>query len=424
MQNNSQIISPTSFRIDKYLVSDIYGFNGQIETDERLIRNIIYSVAEDYEHSLFGFGSLDPAKFAERWQYDPSYLRKRVAEPYQLRDLSPSEIESYRERISARKSQTKDESDKYVWDTHLENAIYILASKPFNFNTYGEFVVVDDRTKKEQVFKSHASFTLFSSISAVSRGRGKVVYAYTLNDNFEKNLTRYYIRGERESLLQLRGSGLDSLYLFLTNLKVNLALSGAGKTPSGDGALSFDNLCNLAGVPTHTKDGKEYEDRERKKLLNRALAKVNDTTELKFSVSWVKGPGATAAYTPVIDFGDGHLPRYNVKQPGLGRFVLDEERSTIQRQLIQREFLTIYKKLFSSGYRPIDEEDFNAWAIDNSRSKEEKATALKLAYIGIYGCIPENANDINKLVFDAIAHGNGRPFSDILKLVPFPRGRA
>lgn len=416
--NSTQLISPSSFRIDKYLVNDIYGFNGQIDTDDRLIRNIIYSVAEDYEHSLFGFGCIDPARFAEKWQYDPSYLRKRVADPYQLRDMSPEEIAEYRERITVKKASPKEEpSDRYVWDTHLENAIYILSNKPFNFNNYGQFSVVDDKTKQEKVIKSHASFTLFTSISAVRRSRGKVVYSYTLNENFEKNLTRYYIRGEQNSLLQLRASGLDSLYLFLANLKTNLALKGRGDTSETEDRLDFDKLCRFAGIPEYTKDGKPYEPKKRKRLLIEALERISATTELSFSVTWQKGEGERAAYIPVVCYGTGHLQMFDTQRPGLGRMVVSEERKLIQRQLIQKEFLSIYKKVYSVGYLPVDEEKFNAWALDNDRDREEKMTALRLAYIGIFGCIPKNAAELSRKVFDIISCGKEATLSETLRSI-------
>ena len=408
MSDSFKPVSPTSFRIDKYLVNDICGFNEQIDSDDRLVRNVVYSVAEDYEHSLFGFGSIDPARFAERWQYDPSFLRRRVTEPYQLRDMTADEILRYRERISSRIGGIKDAgSDRYVWDTRLENALYILSNKPFNFNSYGEFVATGKNGPQERIIKSHASFTLFSSIDTVNRGRNKVVYTYTLNENFEKNLTRYYIRGERESLLRLRSCGLDSLYLYLTNLRINLALEGKG-VAAGTAAAGFDHLCNLAGIPSKTQSGGDYEPRERKKLLVRALRRVVETTELKFEVRWGRAADGSSPYLPEIDFGTEHLGMYDARRPGPGRIVVQTERNLIQRQLIQREMLAMYKKLFSGGrYLPVDENMFNAWATDVNQNREEKVTALRLAYIGIFGMIPKNEVSLNKAVFDALDKGRG-----------------
>ncbi len=419
-KGTSELVSPTSFRIDKYLVNDISGFNNQIESDDRLVRNIIYSVAEDYEHSLFGFGTLDPARFAERWNYDPSYLRRRVDSPAQLTDLPADAVEAYRARIAGGKGDREAiGSDQYVWDTRLENALYILSHKPFSFNTYGEFSIVNPETRQERAFKTHASFTLFSAISAVYAKRGKVIYTYTLNENFEKNLTRYYIRGERETLLALRGSGLDTLYLALANLRVNLGLRGKGKTDVEYGP-TFDELCEMAHVPKSTKEGKPYELRERKRLLTNAFKRVMSATsksgDLECTVTFVRAGKAGEDPVPVIDFGTDHIQRCASDKPGYGSLVASMERTLIQRQLIQRELLSLYKRLFSGGaYVVLDEGEFNRWAMDVHRDRLEKETALRLAYIGIFGRIPENAESLNRTVFDMISDCRTGNLSDALR---------
>ena len=421
-QENSQdtgILSSTSFRIDKYIVGDICNFNSQIDADERLVRNIIYSVAEDYEHSLFGFGQIDPAVFAERWQYDPSYLRKRVDQPFQLRDMSEEAVEQYRHRLAAG-IREDGQGDERVWDTHLENAMYMLANKPFNFNSYGQFVIESNVNNKLVSVKQHTSFTLFTSIGAVRRGRGKVIYTYTLNENFEKNLTKYYIRGERDSLLKLRGCGLDSLYLYLSNLKINLALMKRSMVSPDTGGPGFNRLCDIAGIPAFTKAGLPYEPKKRKQALIDAMKKITDTTELHFTLGWKKGAGARAAYMPVIDFGEKHLICYANASHGLSHMIKDTEKFSIQRQLIQREFLNMYKKLYCTGYScVISEEDFNAWALDKDRNRAEKETALRMAYISIFNMIPENIQALNSIVADAIQNGSGTSLSERLRRVKF-----
>ena len=67
-----------SFRIDKHFASGIGQLTRRLDADDdTLIRNIIYHVAESYEHSLFGYGTIDQTDFARRWNYQTSNLRKR-----------------------------------------------------------------------------------------------------------------------------------------------------------------------------------------------------------------------------------------------------------------------------------------------------------------------------------------------------------
>lgn len=413
-QNNDAVeLSPTSFRLDRNIIRDISNFNSQIDSDERLVRNIVYSVAEDFEHSLFGFGTLDPAVFAKKWKYDTSYLRKRVDEPYQLRNLSPEAVAEYRRRLAApREDRPAEGPDERVWDTHLENALYILSNKPFNFDAYKQFVVTDAKTLKEKdVVKVHASFTLFTSITAVQVGRGKVVYTYTINENFERSLTRFYIRGERESLLRLRPSGLDPLYLYLSNVKVNLAVHGQHRTTPLDGGPSFDDLCNVAGIPAFTKDGARYEAKKRKQLLMDAVRRVQEQTELAFTLEWRTADGNKAAYSPLLDFGSEKADRYN--NQSLGRMYTQLENFAIQRQAIQREMLSMYKKLFPTVFFGAAEEAaFNEWALDRDRNAKEKETALRLAFISIFHRIPDNIAELNGAVNDVIQKYKEPQFCD------------
>ncbi len=417
---------PASFRIDKYIVNDIHDFNIQIrlqdggsafDCDDRLVRNIIYSIANDYEHNLLCFGHLDPVRFARQWSYDGAYLRHRVEHPYQLQHMDAAEVAAYRARLAAGAARG-DGGDGRVWDTQLENALYILSSRPISFNRYGEFSVDKDGGREDVEVKSHATFTLLSNLSAVRGGHGKTYYTYTLNENFEKNLTRYYIRGEKASLIALRSCGLDSLYLYLANLRSNLALDR--KTSTTPGLLpDMDYLCRLADIPFTTKDGAPVAQKTRKYQLMRALERIDRESDLNISVAWVDGDGGErsrgkGAYTPVLTFGGSHLVAFDDSW-GCGKISADQERAAIQRQIITKNFLDMYKKLFTSGtYVPVDEASFNEWALDNARNRKEKETALRLALIGIFRCIPGNEAAITKGFFLMLRDSGAESFAAAL----------
>ena len=425
MQEQEKTSLSSSFRIDKYIVNDIHDFNLQIrlqndgagdafDCDDRLVRNIIYSIANDYEHNLLCFGHLDPVKFAKQWSYDAAYLRHRVERPYQLQHMDVTEVASYRKRLA--EGIKESDGDGRVWDTQLENALYILSSRPISFNRYGEFSVDKDGEKENVEVKSHVTFTLLSNLSAFRGAHGKTYYVYTLNENFEKNLTRYYIRGEKTSLIALRSCGLDSLYLYLANLRSNLALDK--KTSTTPGLLpDMDYLCRLADIPFTTKDGLAVAQKTRKYQLMRALERIDRESNLNISVTWLDGDGSErnrgkGAYTPVITFGGSHLVAFDDSW-GCGKISADQERAAIQRQIITKNFLDMYKKLYITGtYIPVDEEAFNKWALDNGRNRKEKETALRLALIGIFREIPGNEASITKNFFRMLGNAGVPSFAD------------
>lgn len=430
MQTQENLSQPSSFRIDKYIVNDIQDFNLQIRLqdenegrgaggafscDDRLIRNVIYSIANDYEHNLMGFGELDPATFARQWNYDHSYLRRRVENPYQMRHMTDDEIRAYRARVAAN-GRDGDGEDGRVWDTQLENALYILSARPVCLNNYGEFSAEENGTRETVSVKSHATFTIISSLTAVRRGHGKMLYTYTLNENFEKNLTRYYIRGEKASLIALRSCGLDSLYLYLANLRSNLAMKKESSTRPGQ-LPDLDYLCRLADIPFATKDGSPVPAKMRKYQLARALERINRESGLGMTVTWVDGDGTErhrgkGAYTPVLSFGGAHLLAFN-RDWGFGKISADQERAAIQRQIITKNFLDMYKKLFVTGtYAPVDADSFNAWALDIRRNRKEKETALRLAMIGIFQMIPGNEDALSKKFFNTLKDSGAATFAD------------
>jgi len=432
IQTKQNLSQPSSFRIDKYLVNDIRGFNVQVrlqeeqdrmrdggayDCDDRLVRNIIYSIANDYEHSLFNFGQLDPARFAKQWNYDAGYLRHRVENPYQLTHMTQDEIAAYRQRLRENNG-CGDSQDGRVWDTQLENALYILSSRPISFERYGEFAAAGGEGKESVEVKSHATFTLLSGLSAIRRERGKTIYTYTLNENFEKNLTRYYIRGEVGSLISLRSCGLDSLYLYLVNLKNNLGLAHKHATTPGE-LPDMDYLCRLADISFTTKDGGPVPEKTRKYQLMRALERIDRETDLDMTVTWVGDGGeglysSRGAYVPVIDFGAASAVTTDTSW-GYGKNAAEGERTAIQRQLITKSFLDMYKKLFTVGsYMFVDPADFNRWALDGSCNRKEKETALRLALIGIFHELPKNEDAIIRSFFRTIGSGAPADFSQAI----------
>lgn len=385
-----------SFRIDKYFATGIGHLTRRLDgDDDTLIRNIIYYVAESYEHSLFGYGVIDQTEFARRWNYQTSNLRRRHPSPRQLNDMSQQDVELYLSRCKDAPSERKT-PDAYVWDTRFENALYILANKPMSFSSYRTYEEGGD-LRVSRVIKENVAFTLFTRIQAVQRPRGKVVYTYVLNPDFEQNLTSYYVRGRRQSLIGLRSKDLDQVYLYLTNLKANLSMQGRHETSPGE-LPTFDYLCDLAQIPRQTKEGRTYEQRRRKERLCGVLDEVVSTTELSFTVRWEREEGCRYAYVPVIDFG-----KESLMASGYAQHVQKLENEKIYRQIVGLQLRDMYSRLHSAGaYLPVDAEGFNDWVFDAERDRAEKETALRLAFIRIFGRIPGDEARRKTEFFDSV----------------------
>ena len=387
-----------SFRLDKYFAGAINQITHRLDVeDEALIRNIIYHVSKSYEHSLFGYGTLDPTAFAKEWKYDPANLRRIHPSPFQLTTLTDAEIERYRtDRASRRGERTMPHS--FIWDTMLENALFILANKPVSLNKYRIYQDNEDAWQRDMIIKQNVAFTVFTKIGAVAKKRGGYVYTYTLNPHFEQNLTKYFTRALPGSIIAMRSRNLDPLYLYLKNLKTNLSLNGFRTTRPGE--PSFEYLCDQAGITRFSVDGKNRRNvRKVRFLLSEALRFIQENTELKFSVSWARNDdGDGADLVPVIDFGESA-----VMSKLYSKVTQDNENVKIYRQVVGNQLREMYTRLYTLGtYTEADINDFNEWLFNENKSRSEKEIALRFAFIRIFGKIPDDARKREKAFFELV----------------------
>jgi hypothetical protein len=236
-------------RIDKNIAHNIDLFIS-IDTisneDKALIKSLIYYFCFSRQTDLFGFGTLDPKQFAAALNYNEGYLRKRHPNPLQLQKLTAEEKKFLYE-------QEKRNPAAKIFDSCLENALYILHTTALRFTRTAKEVVFENNTTRYTNI-SEAYILLPKLITTTVKGKGspKIFFTYDINKNFITNLSLYFLKFNKAALITLRRAGLDDLYLYLKNFKETLQEKSKTSTEI-DRSLNFNHLCRIARIPLQKK---------------------------------------------------------------------------------------------------------------------------------------------------------------------------
>lgn len=93
MNNNNQLLKTdfSTIRLDKNIAASIdmiwLDELGLSQDDKSLIKSVVYYICVERQTNLFGYGSIDPAHFAQVMNYPEGYLRKPHVDPLQTRYL-------------------------------------------------------------------------------------------------------------------------------------------------------------------------------------------------------------------------------------------------------------------------------------------------------------------------------------------------
>jgi hypothetical protein len=380
-------------RLDKNIAHNIDCFGSLMEEAAHITTQLVYHFCETYQTNIFGFGVLDPDEFATKYRLDKHNLKRKVKDPVQLQGKSEAEIKALYERQAANPSMR-------VFDSVLENALYILLSRNIVLARGGKKVVQGQGTGKgfgvreEVVYDKLTSVQVLKNLEVIfmksRRGEQKVLYHYVLNPDIIGNLTEYFLVSSKNNLINLRGNKTDRLYLFLANLRDSMFVHGQTSTTI-ENTPSFTELCRVANVDTVYKSGAKAGSAKDAKYLKRDLKQKldyliahNEDKNFSFTYHFVHGkPGHRWAYFCLFDFALRHENAVEEKE------WRNTERRSIYINNTVYEFLDYFKKLNAHTYANYSNNTdmlqnvFLKWLKSNIHI-EEKVLAYKNAYFTTY----------------------------------------
>ncbi len=380
-QPSSIGIAPNLVRVDKNVAYNITDFS-LINDESGLIKSLIYYFCHSYQNNFFGYGVLDPMHFAKTFNYTTNYLQATVKKPAQFKGKSEKEISFL---IQAE----KEDPSQRVFDSRLENALYILSTQPVSFSNEGQ---IRDFNEDIGYFYRKISSMLFIEQLEVrftrpksGRGKEKILYNYQLNKEFVKNLSTFYLKANTNSFIKLRKANFDDLYIHLVTARTNLSVKNEHIYRP-----KFDHLWSVLGKHREEK-------REQKRELKKALEKIQKETELNFELTWEKSPNSRFAYQPVINF------EKIFSTPKEREDAIKNERRQVFDQNLIHEMLEVLKSVKPSKYYSENRENnFLNWMRDNKIDIREKSAAYEQAQLKTYLKIPKHIDAYKRSFFNNI----------------------
>ncbi|MDR1023297.1 MAG: hypothetical protein LBL94_08525 [Prevotellaceae bacterium] len=370
-----QVATIPMVRIDRNIVHnigsifDLFGIGGS-DMDDNLLRAVIYYLCFSYQQNLFSYSVIDPYEFAQQMGYTSDFLRQRHPHPVFLEDLKKMPPE-------AREGYVRDGYPTY--SSNFENALYALWKREVLFS-YG--VTFFNNTDKEEKL-THQNVRLFIlrnlRVDAVRSGKTrqrKTVYSVELDERFIHSLTQYFVRGKMATLVELRKSKLDILYLKMLQYKENAFFQN-------DPAVEINNfsmLCRWAGVAERKKDGSSVPNKKRKQLLAEALHTLNEKTDLNYAFETTTSRGQKFPYTFRITF--------SITPQAITQKEEDShsDMACMFSETLMRDMFGLWKMYRNNGGNPycIDTQKFNEW-LHADADYDEKKNVYLVAATKIFG---------------------------------------
>ena len=354
--------------------------------------NVVVSLLMYFYHctqnNLFGFGVLDPQNFGEVMGFTPEFLRMKHPDPIQPR------VENWsKDEIKRRYELEKKYPEERIYDSLLENALYIL-TQTVNLSKGAQLVSFDEGVKYMNQIKS---FQFLTDIACVydrskSRGKPKIFYQYALNPQILNNLNHFYFDEYIEDFVAVRkaGKNLDGLYLYLKNQE-NFTTGNLENTFRA----SLDVLADKLQL------SEKYEQKYKKREVKRAIEKILKVTKnFSCSLDWESaGKNARWQYIPVITFNsrfknNQQLVEYN-----------KEAKEVMLQQAIFYEFLELFKNLNGSiieADNKTKQKHFKEWFFNSEIDYKEKLHAYDNGILKISGKFPSNHEEIKQSFFSQV----------------------
>ncbi|MDR1226037.1 MAG: hypothetical protein LBK47_03965 [Prevotellaceae bacterium] len=392
MDNSQQVATIPMVRIDRNIVHNIDGLFdafgiGGADMDDNLLRAIIYYLCFNYQQNLFAWTVFDPYDFAEKMGYKDekknsmANLRARHPKPQFFDDFkAKARAQGKSEEEAAEELQTYIASGAPTYESTLENALWSLWQKEIIFYHGAKFYNATDR---EEVVQQHTitKMLIIRSLNITEQRVGKTnqrrtVYHVEMDERFLHSLTKYFIRSNKDTLIKLRRSKLDILYLKLLQYKEGALLSRQPEVT----VEKFELLCRWAGIPLLKKDGTEVASKERKRQLIGALNTLNERTDLCFEHRCTAVRRQKFPYTFVITFKLDE-EKYEARQTE------DKKDLKLLFQEILGRDLRSFWKCKSGNANPLEFnlDTYSRWLYSYEEDDKEKKAIYMLALTKIFG---------------------------------------
>lgn len=327
----------TSLRVDRNVAFNVLQFEKVADRQTAIIlKALILYFSKSFERDLFGYETLDPYKFSKEMDINRATLFKKHPDPVFVKNHHLS-----RAQLELKENESKRiKEDVRIWDSYLENALYILFSYPI-FESYKGSTETSD-------FVGISNFLILRDLSVhapkTNSGRNqKIFYKYKLDEYFERNLRKYFLQVDVKVFTDCKNKGVEGFYLQLSNIYESYKKKGLNIY-----RWKFNDLLEYFAISDkieikHQKHKLTVQLRKVEKLLGDSIP------GLKFD--WVKGDKQRWAYVPVVRWDQVDLKEVKAYD----RKVLDD----VFLKHLKRHLFEVYVR--QSEDKPLVKMDFYKW---------------------------------------------------------------
>lgn len=381
-----ELVTRSLFNLEGNLANSMIRISRMIDPEsDTLTRCLLYYFCYAHQYDIFNYGVLDPEVFSKTMNIDPANLRRKHPKPLQLQNMTEEEVKEYLDKEKSNIGKKGNTIEYKVFDTMLENALYVLAHQSFDIFKFGAF------EKSKDKFKETSGVKIIRSLRAVYYGRNKILYEYILEDDFLSNMSMYYVQNvDIDAIVKTRRRDLDSLYVRLCKLKYTVFNDGKSSRTQDSDIIPFGVLCEIAGIPEKTKNGSIIDPFRRKDKLCDALDYIIDNTNLKFSYEWVAGPYMKNKYMCVMDFGQEEFKNFKDRKEFSEQYGnrYNQEKKSVFVRCLTHKLTHIFRSMeHPSCIEGSYEQNFYNWLYDRKNIESLKSAYL-IANVEVYKVEP------------------------------------
>jgi len=331
----------SNINIDKNIAFKILELRRKEDVQtEIIIKCLLIYFNLSYQEDLFGYRTLDPHNFAKVMGLSKANLFRKHPDPEYL------------------KTGNYANKDVHLWDSYLENALFILSTRPIFQEYHG-------KTGDNIDFSVIKNFIMIKEIQLFRRKNSnnnaeKFYYKYILDDVFEKNIRSLFLQANINTFIECKSKRIEDFYLFISNIYNN-------KRKSDDNYFLFrlDTLCNFFNI------SEDLEPKFKKSKINKYLKSIVDI--LGESI-----PGLKFLW---VAYGDSRW-KYTLRMEWE-----KVDRKELEKQdylLLMKTFLKALRRnlfdLYSFQYDGIPEEDSFWYWIKNYKNEK----LISSSFINMY----------------------------------------
>lgn len=380
----------TDIRVGNTFARGLFLIDEQFPEDSRLIKSLILFFHNEVQNNIFGCSSFDVNSFAELMGFEVSNLNAKHPNPFQLKIMS----EEQRSQLikEEERSKKKWESDRLpyqaqIWDTVLENALYILCTQSIKLE-YGSSVSYDDVSVINTGITGQRYLnSVEKTIQVSEKNQLKKVYSYELNKDFLISTLRMYSNIDIKKISIFRKRKLDNFYIFLSsivNYKLYEAKSQGITKDYGFFECRYQFYYALVKRIMGLNCKSEAENKRKIQDKLTTLKTMVEPDEFSFEPEWINiDKTSRYKYDLLIKFT---IPRSRIKSD-------EEAKQAIERTSKEVSFFNLYHtgfrdrvpELYFTGTMYDKVIGFRSWLQDDAKDFNIKLAIIEDSHEMVFG---------------------------------------